>query len=769
MINEIIKIDLHIHSAASAYKDDSIVKESTVEKVETLLSKLEENEISLFSITDHNRFDYNLYKTIKNKIKESDYCYVKNNLPGIEFDVCFDDIKPKCHVIAIFDDSDEAKLSVIEEKMFDVKRLEKGEVYSLDSFEKVLKNIGLRTILIVHQRQSLDNVKAGHDSLSSGVDDPYTVISCGYIDVLEYNKPSVEGMVKAALRENNLNIPLITGSDCHDWNSYPHHDNSQITNKYFTKLKCLPTFKGLLLSITSFSTRANRHVNTNSNYIQGFSLNGKRYELCNGLNAIIGDNGSGKTLLLNLLKDNHLSYYDKLIKKNDMKRYKTGDLQEVMISFVEQDSISEKVRDGKLFDGTKEYYEEIKGKDDFATSIKDYFDKVLDYINHNIEVDEGIKKLEKKELVLKSIGDNFYYPNVDDNIVGEEDNNDSARIEVLDTIYSKYRKEIIDNAHYYIDLGVYNDMVDNADKMGRIINILQISLYNKKLRNRVRGIIAKHLGNYKDRVQSEKTAEELEKSHHIEEILEFKRVVVNHARLICTLKQWPEFPDRKDGVSVKRYKGYEFKKTTNYNDTYLEEEFLDYCFNKNYKSIEKLKAIRNRDDLSNALKGSGYQELDKYKEQKIEGFIQKWQAENTYISEVSSSESIGNTPGEISLVYYKFLIREENSSYDVLLIDQPEDDINPGKINEYLLSYLQSIRDKKQVVIVTHNPLLVVNLDVDNLICINKEKDQFSISCGSLESEDNGNMLNLVMENLDGGYDAVQRRLALYEKKHPNN
>lgn len=57
-----IKFDLHIHSSASAYKEDkAIVDNSTTANAECLLEKLNENNVTLFSITDHNRFNVELY------------------------------------------------------------------------------------------------------------------------------------------------------------------------------------------------------------------------------------------------------------------------------------------------------------------------------------------------------------------------------------------------------------------------------------------------------------------------------------------------------------------------------------------------------------------------------------------------------------------------------------------------------------------------------------------------------------------------------------
>ena len=84
MLNRNIKVDLHIHSKASEYKEaDGYVDESNIENIDVLLSKLQENNINLISITDHNSFDYALYKKIKeliNDLKHIVYIFQKQDL-----------------------------------------------------------------------------------------------------------------------------------------------------------------------------------------------------------------------------------------------------------------------------------------------------------------------------------------------------------------------------------------------------------------------------------------------------------------------------------------------------------------------------------------------------------------------------------------------------------------------------------------------------------------------------------------------------------------
>lgn len=768
MLNEIINIDLHIHSCFSKYKDGDIVKESTIENLDKLITKLNENKISLCSITDHNRFSYELYDSLKKKINASN-SILKHNLPGIEFDVELEIGKPKCHIIAIFDDSDDDKVKKIERKMFEVKELLKpDEYYSLDEFEKVLKNIGINVILIVHQRQGLNNNLGKTNSLSNATSNPSEFIKVGFIDCLEYNYPKSEGIVKNSLRKIGLSFPIITGSDCHEWEYYPYHDkNAKKTPRDFTKFKCLPSFKGLLMSITSFETRVNRNYNENRHYIKNISINGVKYPLSNGINAIIGDNGSGKSLLASVLASNIEKYYKELIEKNNISiEYNDSSFQKNEINYIKQGEIIEQVRNGNLFDdNNKVYFEDISTKDVFSLQIKKYFDNICTYVNKNIVKNELFNNLSKTNLVITPIDKIFYHPLIKTDIELDDINVDKNRIDELNKIINSLELEIDDNIDYYRNKNVNIMLQDALNKLIESKNLIT-NIYNlKKQNNRVKSIIKNKLLVLKTDLDGKRTSDESNRTKIIGFYDKFKKAVIECIKSEQAKNEYPIFPKKLDGFSIKEYKGYNFCKTAKYNQLNLKDEFYDYCFNKNYKNEEAIKRIKTKDEFSNALSNYEYTQLEEFKKIKLNGFINEYSKETTTISEIASSSDIGNTPGEISLVYYKFTIQEVDEEYNVLIIDQPEDDINPNRIKIYLNHYLSSIKDEKQIILITHNPLLVVNLDVDNVIHLTKKNNMIEVKNGALEYENNEySILDLVKENLDGGYEAIERRLKAYGK-----
>lgn len=107
----------------------------------------------------------------------------------------------------------------------------------------------------------------------------------------------------------------------------------------------------------------------------------------------------------------------------------------------------------------------------------------------------------------------------------------------------------------------------------------------------------------------------------------------------------------------------------------------------------------------------------------------------------------------------------ETDKDGIYIIDQPEDNISQSAIRTYLLERFKTMRENRQVIMVTHNPQFIVNLDIDNLIYISKQNDVFQVQSGSLEYVcDEYNVLDIVAQNIDGGLDSIRKRWKRYDK-----
>ena len=115
-------------------------------------------------------------------------------------------------------------------------------------------------------------------------------------------------------------------------------------------------------------------------------------------------------------------------------------------------------------------------------------------------------------------------------------------------------------------------------------------------------------------------------------------------------------------------------------------------------------------------------------------------------------------------MYFRLLSGEEKNK-GIYIVDQPEDHISPRAIKGEVIEQFRRMSRKRQIIMVTHNPQFIVNLDVDNVIFLHQENKEFMVDSGALEYEcDSYDILSLVAENIDGGLDTIKKRMKRYDK-----
>ena len=586
MLNDIINIDLHIHSAASEYKEaKGYLKNSTIDNIDVLLKKLNDNNINLFSITDHNRFDLELYKKAKVLIEKGMYKNILNILPGIEFDVQIEEEKEACHIICIFDDFKLDKITDINAALNQKLLTKPTDYYTKDEFETILKKINLSTLLIAHQHKHFDNANGGKRSLSNSVDNIYEFIKTGYINALEYQRPNVQGMIINSLKKINKNVASIIGSDCHQWEYYPQKDAKNGYKGYVSKIRALPTFDGLVFSFTSMDTRFNRLKNSNANYIEKIKIKDKEYYLSNGINAIIGDNGSGKTMLLDILTDSKLKNEYKAIKKqNEIEVYELGKPTK---EYIKQNQIIDDVRSGKLFStssGNK--YKDIATKQTFKTRINNYATKLIKSINKNIEVEELKNSLENIIFTPVSELYEIAVPNIKNDLLVVE-NELEERVERLQSIYDELIDEYNDNKKFYNKNKGLNTIITELRKL-LVEYTKKCTKINKEIL--IKNSIINRCETFNVNMSSNETDKEKEFKEYKREKQKFIKAITSLIKLQNKEIAFPEFPKPIKGISKKINNGYSFNKVTGYNDIDEKDNFYMELFTKGYDE-EEIKSL----------------------------------------------------------------------------------------------------------------------------------------------------------------------------------
>ncbi|MBE6499077.1 MAG: hypothetical protein E7Z80_00820 [Methanobrevibacter thaueri] len=136
------------------------------------------------------------------------------------------------------------------------------------------------------------------------------------------------------------------------------------------------------------------------------------------------------------------------------------------------------------------------------------------------------------------------------------------------------------------------------------------------------------------------------------------------------------------------------------------------------------------------------------------------------------------SPGKRSFVILKVLIMLDKSKWPIL-IDQPEDDLDANSISKDLTQFLKETKKERQIIIVSHNPNLVVGADSEQIIVANQEGNEvknkfskFEYISGSIENmyknddEDcylySKGIKEHVCDILEGGEESFRKRQKKY-------
>ncbi|MDR2653633.1 MAG: AAA family ATPase, partial [Prevotellaceae bacterium] len=123
------------------------------------------------------------------------------------------------------------------------------------------------------------------------------------------------------------------------------------------------------------------------------------------------------------------------------------------------------------------------------------------------------------------------------------------------------------------------------------------------------------------------------------------------------------------------------------------------------------------------------------------------------------------SPGTKGVLLMLLYLGVDKNDTRPLLIDQPEDNLDPESVFNVLVPYFIEAKKRRQIIMVTHNPNLVVATDSDQVIVAKitpKDVNQlpiFTYSGGGLE---NPAIIDKICSILEGGEDAFLKREKRY-------
>ncbi|MCY1538444.1 hypothetical protein D9M68_739830 [compost metagenome] len=116
-------------------------------------------------------------------------------------------------------------------------------------------------------------------------------------------------------------------------------------------------------------------------------------------------------------------------------------------------------------------------------------------------------------------------------------------------------------------------------------------------------------------------------------------------------------------------------------------------------------------------------------------------------------QSIGQaSAGQRAAAMLAFLLAHGN---EPLVLDQPEDDLDNHLIYDLVVQQIRSNKLRRQLIIVTHNPNIVVNGDAELIQVLDFRNQCFVKQTGSLQDQ---KMREEVCQVMEGGKEAFERR-----------
>lgn len=256
--------------------------------------------------------------------------------------------------------------------------------------------------------------------------------------------------------------------------------------------------------------------------------------------------------------------------------------------------------------------------------------------------------------------------------------------------------------------------------------------------------------------KSEKKRAELLKSLHdrISELNnlwheEFKIIEKEVARINSyksTLSIEPEFKGRRDKLLDKMKQVFKGSGITETSYGKICDKYKDFV--EIYRDIVQLNNLLNQNQLAEFNK--------RFMENLAE--LLTYQVETRYVIKYGGKPLDSHSLGQRATALILFLLTQKET--DILVIDQPEDDLDNQTIYEDVIKEIKALKGKMQFIFATHNANIPVLGDSEKLFACKFSDDKIEVQEGTIDHPETQKQIVTIME---GGEEAFNRRKNIYE------
>lgn len=657
-------------------------------------------------------------------------------------------------------------------------------------------------LIISHGNKSANIVKA-YESYKNGLTEAQVMVILGVVNSVEM----VPGNNAKIINNYNIGfqklltedfsakkeVPYVVFSDNHQIEAYPKKDSNQtIERNEYTWIKGDLSFETLRMAFVDPLSRiiiSSNKPSVPNQYLEQVSFktlnNGNPIEhtidLSPGINTIVGGRSSGKSLLFNAIlntlasgkekskindytKKNNVLVDEETIKSkmNCNTEFSNNNICE--LHAFTQEGIIEKFENNGIglkdeLDFPKLDSEELNSKiSDYSKCIDNFINSYSDLIStknnyqSNISISTFInssKELKEKYVVAS--------------IIETLKNQNSYNLLDIETIIKKFKDELVNVGNLKVlklndELIIRDEEIEIVEQYEKLLNNklnYYIDLYKKVY---VLNQFIHHLNEDLNEISNKY------KSNEMLKISNAKRLIQNE-----TVKFYNYF---KNGVKFKKYaKELELRKiiidekNKKINDNYTLNTKVDNTIDSNFLVklfTDKISDYDTKLSISNNFENLLNGKLKvKYKDNSVESVIYVFNyIKNTItetlapkysIIEKGSSINVSSdnmSQGKKASIYLEIILEQCKSDESIIMIDQPEDNIDNKFITDILIDKIRELRMKNQIILVTHNAAIAINSDSENIIVADNDEGDITYETGGLEKiEHRKNACKL----LDGG------------------
>ena len=814
-MEEFCKVSIHNHlggKGADRTISDEYTKKCQFDMAyaERMLNEAKEYNFELIALTQANRLPAKEYKIHKEYGRSLGICL----LPGIEINLC-NEQNHFLHTVVVFDDK--VNVDDIEIRVDNCINKNKKNCMNIDQFLEIV--VDYKCIIAAHGIKQ--NAEGRSATKNPDVFSELINISDSIPVVLEdnhkYHKVTLLNQLKDKLTSKELK--WIENSE--SFSAADRLNFKDISSP--TYIWGNPNFDDLYYSCFMNSTRIKRQTDiiNKVNYISRIEIMDtensqilpKTITCSHGLNSIIGASGSGKTLLLDIIKRKLTGegLDNKTISKecNYEEVYK---LSQIHLFDKDGNELDEKsgykIVEGEiLYNKVISAYQSDKntllselGLNIDITTINPLIDKFNKQLNIYIENKRKINKNRKEiNTLISNINSANEFLNANNRISDEtieytKDNNVIIEIE-------KMNQDIIS---INTDIENLEDSLTEISKIGKKYEAndsfeTDLNLFKKK----IVGLVEARLYSLQQQINRLNRKEKIQKIIY-DAVLSYNKSMGLQFKAVSEKKQ--EIDNSYKSILSKLIENIELIKTISIPK--IDENEIKHILQFEDKNIARLtlktvKLCISKDELkeyfpsnignSPKLKLSLFR-LENLKLDNIDSIREFADVfvDNDYTNEVKFSinnlnfidyrielknlngryENIDSiSAGNLGKIYINKMFEDKISkegSNTIILYDQPDTNMEKIFILEELVSKISNLRNNNQIFITTHEPLLVVNADSNNIIVAQNDKtaskpneiQYFNKSFVGINSKKE--LMKEVAMLIDGKPEAVKLRSTLY-------